>query len=347
MSKEQFCKKHGLSEDQFSGKEKIGVSLYLSSLTSIPEGFNPTVGGYLDLSSLTSIPEGFNPTVGGSLDLRSLTSIPEGFNPTVGGYLDLSSLTSIPEGFNPTVGGDLYLRSLTSIPEGFNPTVGGDLDLRSLTSIPQGFNPTVGGDLYLSSLTSIPEGFNPTVGGDLDLRSLTSIPEGFNPTVGGYLYLSSQSKYIGAKVNRDFFWNKDGKRYAWIDGLFSEILSERDHTINGEPYRVMSSKRINRDENFYIVNKGDYYAHGEELKKAFEDLEFKIVAEKLKAEPITPETMVTVQHYRIITGACEMGCKQFVDQHKVTLPIKASELFSLLKKTNAYGFDRFRKLYQA
>ncbi|HYD90467.1 MAG TPA: hypothetical protein VEA37_03145, partial [Flavobacterium sp.] len=44
------------------------------------------------------IPEGFNPTVGGYLYLRSLTSIPEGFNPTVGGYLYLSSLTSIPEG---------------------------------------------------------------------------------------------------------------------------------------------------------------------------------------------------------------------------------------------------------
>ncbi len=52
-------------------------------------------GGYLDLSSLKSIPEGFNPTVGGSLYLGSLTSIPEGFNPTVGGYLDLRSLTSI------------------------------------------------------------------------------------------------------------------------------------------------------------------------------------------------------------------------------------------------------------
>jgi hypothetical protein len=47
-------------------------------VTSIPEGFNPTVGGYLDLRSLTSIPEGFNPTVGGYLDLRSVTSIPEG-----------------------------------------------------------------------------------------------------------------------------------------------------------------------------------------------------------------------------------------------------------------------------
>ena len=53
---------------------KHGGSLYLSGLTSIPEGFNPTVGGSLDLSGLTSIPEGFNPTVGGSLDLSGLTA---------------------------------------------------------------------------------------------------------------------------------------------------------------------------------------------------------------------------------------------------------------------------------
>ena len=93
MNKKEFCKKIGITERQFNGSEEIGGYLYLSTLTSIPEGFNPTVGGYLDLSSLTSIPEGFNPTVGGYLDLRSLTSIPEGFNPTVGGYLDLSSET--------------------------------------------------------------------------------------------------------------------------------------------------------------------------------------------------------------------------------------------------------------
>ena len=50
---------------------------------------------------------------GGSLWLDGLTSIPEGFNPTVGGSLWLRGLTSIPEGFNPTVGGDLFLRGLT------------------------------------------------------------------------------------------------------------------------------------------------------------------------------------------------------------------------------------------
>ena len=73
-NQELFCKNQGITEDQFFGKEKISGSLYLSSLTSIPEGFNPTVGGSLYLSSLTSIPNGFNPTVGGRLDLSSLTS---------------------------------------------------------------------------------------------------------------------------------------------------------------------------------------------------------------------------------------------------------------------------------
>ena len=113
MTLQKFCEIANISEAQATGKKKIDGSLDLSSLTSIPEGFNPTVGGYLDLSSLTSIPEGFNPTVGGYLYLSSLTSIPEGFNPTVGGSLYLSSLTSIPEGFNPTVGGYLYLSSVS------------------------------------------------------------------------------------------------------------------------------------------------------------------------------------------------------------------------------------------
>ena len=57
MNKETFLKKYGITDDQFTGKEKINCDLYLRSLTSILEGFNPTVGGFLDLSSLTSIPE--------------------------------------------------------------------------------------------------------------------------------------------------------------------------------------------------------------------------------------------------------------------------------------------------
>lgn len=55
MTLKDFCKKHGLTEAQATGKEKICGDLDLSSVTSIPEGFNPTVGGYLDLSSVIDI----------------------------------------------------------------------------------------------------------------------------------------------------------------------------------------------------------------------------------------------------------------------------------------------------
>ncbi|MEY4767707.1 MAG: hypothetical protein RL637_346, partial [Pseudomonadota bacterium] len=72
MKKEDFLKKYEITEQQFLGKEKIQGYLDLRSLTSIPDGFTPTVGGSLYLSSLTSIPDGFTPTVGGSLYLSSL-----------------------------------------------------------------------------------------------------------------------------------------------------------------------------------------------------------------------------------------------------------------------------------
>ena len=85
MTRKEFCKQSGITENQFLGIDKIEGSLFLNSLTSIPDGWNPVVGGDLYLYSLTSIPDGWNPTVGGDLYLSSLTSIPDGWNPTVCG----------------------------------------------------------------------------------------------------------------------------------------------------------------------------------------------------------------------------------------------------------------------
>ena len=187
----------------------------------------------------------------------------------------------------------------------------GSLDLSSLTAIPEGFNPTVGGDLDLSSLTDLPEGFNPTVGGDLDLSSLTSIPENFNPTVGGDLYLRSRVNRIRKtvqrpKINRNFFWDKNGNRFALIDGLFCELLTKRKRIIKGKTYNLYSAKKVNRNEYFFITNFGKNYAHGQDLNKALSDLQFKLVADKLKKKPIKKDTIITVNHYRLITGACEL-----------------------------------------
>ena len=188
---------------------------------------------------------------------------------------------------------------------------------------------------------------NEKIGGYLDLRSVTSIPEGFNPTVGGDLYTKNNTKRIRAVVkpitiNRNFFWKKDDKRYAKIDGIFCEILVEKQ---NGEN-KIFSAKKVNKNEFFFIVNKDSFYAHATDLKKATEDLRFKIIAETLKNEPINKDTMLSIQYYRTITGACEMGCKDWVEKNNLghLTEIRADELLKLLEKSNAYGVDKFKRL---
>jgi len=214
----------------------------------------------------------------------------------VGGYLNLESVTSIPDGFNPTVGGSLYLESVTSIPDGFNPTVGGYLNLESVTSIPDGFNPTVGGDLNLKSVTSIPDGFNPTVGGDLNLEN--------------------KRKYIGLKVNipkiqfTEIYTWQNG-RYIKADGIFMEVLSEKRNI-----YRV---RKINKIEESYLITDGHgKWSHGNTIKEAKNDLVYKISnRDKSEYKKLSLNSELSfeqsIECYRIITGACSFGTRNFCE----------------------------------
>ena len=95
----------------------------------------------------------------------------------------------------------------------------------------------------------------------------------------------------------------------------------------------------------FVAEKDNYTAHGDTVKKAISDVQFKIVAEKLKSEPISEDTIVTINHYRLITGACEMGVNSWMEQNKqVTDGIKAKNFLPILEKTGAYGLDRFKEL---
>ena len=283
MNKSDFCEKHGLTEKQFVGEEEIS-SLDLGGLTSIPDGFNPTVGGYLYLGGLTSIPDGFNPTVGGYLDLEGLTSIPDGFNPTVGGSLDLRGLTSIPDGFNPTVGGSLDLRGLTSIPDGFNPTVGGYLDLR---------------------------------GG---LQAETNQPPAVIEWPNGYCI---------------------------ADGIFGHVMNKRKE--NGR--LIWKLKKINCDEIFYLMQDGSHVAHGKSIREALVDLRFKSEdRDSSDYQDLAMDDELTFDDavicYRVITGACQFGVCDFIDNRLTTKKesYKVSELIELTK--NEYGSESFSTFFQ-
>jgi hypothetical protein len=83
-----------------------------------------------------------------------------------------------------------------------------------------------------------------------------------------------------------------------------------------------------------------------------EDLLFKVTQDKLQKEPIKEDTVITMSYYRAITGACREGMKNFIEktftgkQKEKVLDkgIKAKDLFPILKKSNAYGFDKFKSL---
>lgn len=162
--------------------------------------------------------------------------------------------------------------------------------------------------LYLWSSTSIPEGFNPTVGGSLYLSSLTSIPEGFNPTVGGSLYLKSKCEYLN-NLPKDYVFSWQNGKYILIDGIFCEVISKKRN--------VFTCKKINNDNQFFIVtdNEGNY-SHGDTIKEAKEDFIFKISnRDKSNYEGLDLDSVLTypeaIKCYRIITGACSFGTKDF------------------------------------
>ena len=303
------------------------------------------IEGDLYLSSLTSVPEGFSPTAGGDLYLRSLTSVPEGFNPTAGGDLWLDSLTSVPEGFNPTAGGDLDLRSLTSVPEGFNPTVGGTLDLSSLTSAPEGFNPTAGRDLDLSSLTSVPEGFSPTAGGAIYLNSLTSVPEGFSPTAGGAIYLGRECgiktgglpEKFNEKLRADLELKFNIKGFTIADGILARIIHSR-----GALKKVMICGQT-KTSWLASDDKGNH-AHGDTMREAREELAFKTGDRDVSQYRNLPLDIVKTPKewafvYRNITGACGQGTKMFMARQKLK---KSYTLSEIIAATNgAYGHESF------
>ena len=238
-------------------------------------------------------------------------------------YLEGTGITSLPD--NLTVGGSLYLEGtgITSLPD--NLTVGGFLDLRG------------------TGITSLPD--NLTVGGFLDLRGtgITSLPD--NLTVGGFLDLEGTGITDTSKVNRgtvDFFEWRD-RAYVKADGIFSVVVSHK-----GNVYRV---RQIGSSKIAYLVTDGNgKWAHGETMKDAKKDLIYKISnTDKSRYKDFTLDTEVAfeegVEMYRVITGACAFGVKNFVETSldEVKEKYKVSEIISLTE--GRYGYEKFRRFF--
>ena len=296
---EKFCKEHGITEDQFYGRERIKWST--------------------DFSNVVTIPEGFSPRVRGNLNLISVTSIPKGFSPNVGGCLELGNLTCVTEGFNPVVGGNLYLRSATSIPEGFDPVVVGDLDLFNLISIPKDFSPVVGRSLRINRNTSIPECFRPTVGGKMSIMGVTC-PEDTNNFIvkNGYVY-SPGVGYVNAAnkhVAYPLTW-KNG-RYILDDEGYSErgVLFE----VVGQEDIVYNIRVAGRVETSYLIMEGTSWSYGKTKNEVIEAFKYKSKPKafseyksSVTLDTELPSFAEAVAFFRSVTGASHSKVRVFVE----------------------------------
>jgi len=171
-------------------------------------------------------------------------------------------------------------------------------------------------------------------------------------TTSGYIYVRQNAKF---ETN---FTKK--KNYKSVDNTLFIIESEK--TSKGIKIysgyilqKIVDNKPLKK--HCFVAEKESFYAHGETVKTAISDLQFKIVAEKLKNDPIKKDTLMTVKYYRLITGACDLGVREFMKQNglefnvenSVTVEvnaIKAVELLPILEKNNAYGLGKLKSLLQ-
>ncbi len=97
----------------------------------------------------------------------------------------------------------------------------------------------------------------------------------------------------------------------------------------------------------YVAEKDGYAAHGNSIRKAIEDLQFKIQSDLDLSEHtqrITKQGFMDANDYRLLTGACYEGTNRFLKLNNLTwentMPVE--KVLQLTK--GQYGYDRFKDI---
>ena len=228
--------------------------------------------------------------------------------------------------------GNVDLESLTTLPEGIQFNNQGYVDLESLTTLPEGIQFNNQGNVYLRSLTTLPEGIQFNNQGNVYLQSLTTLPEGIQFNNQGYVDLESL---------RD-------KSIITVDRSSMKIINKKqkgDFVIYYAEYLGMVNLK---DKKRWVANRGEYFAHGNDIKKAIADVNFKYMQSEMDIESIVnsikEKGYFEMNDYRLVTGACEAGCIDFLSSKNVT--VDKMPISDVVKLTNgAYGFDSIQRYF--
>ncbi|TXG86461.1 MAG: hypothetical protein E6R13_00385 [Spirochaetes bacterium] len=127
-----------------------------------------------------------------------------------------------------------------------------------------------------------------------------------------------------------------------VDGIFTEVLSKK-----GNVYKV---KKLKNEKEFFVVGDGNgNFSHGDTIKEAKKDLIFKITNrpkedfKDLKLESVL-NFKEAIECYRVITGACSFGTKDFVKTNGIEE--KNYSINEIIKLTEGYyGNETFKRFF--
>ena len=126
--------------------------------------------------------------------------------------------------------------------------------------------------------------------------------------------------------------------------MFCEVLKKRG--------KVWKCKKVGKKKHFYVVTDGKgKFAHGDTVKEAKEDLIYKISnRNKDEFKNLSLKTVLSfekmIECYRVVTGACGFGVREFVESNKIEQKeYTIEEVIGLTK--NSYGGSSFASFFNS
>ena len=189
----------------------------------------------------------------------------------------------------------------------------------------------------------------------IDLKNVKTIDDKF-------LFYNKSLTEIDFKnvktIGNYFLYNNELLTSISINNVLLNILKVDNSTFVIEStknveditvYKGYILKSINNGvfnkQDCFVAYKNNLYSHGNTLKESISDLNYKINRDFFKNEPIDMDTIITIERFRAITGACSFGVDSWIKENNIkTDKIKVSELLPILEKTNAYGLSSFKEM---
>lgn len=129
------------------------------------------------------------------------------------------------------------------------------------------------------------------------------------------------------------------RNIVFCDGIYRDLISSK----------TIGDLSIYETDDGYVVKKGDKFSHGETIEKAKEDLIYKLSdRDKSHYEDWALDTVKPldemIESYRVITGACEFGVKDFCSS--ITLKDEYSVLEVIDMTEGKYGNFDYKEFFK-